>query len=165
MQCECGKMCKTLSGLKNHKNVCKRPEGTPIVMLHCDTCNKSFKNLVLHKHFCKGLVCHQRVCENIPDTIIEEIKEIEEIDDSPLEMIIRGGSNNGKKIRKTDDTPKRVSLYDVINIATNSDQAKKTFQRLKEHYPEVVFGCHHFQFEGHGQRPTPVVDARGLYFT
>ena len=128
MQCECGKMCKTLSGLKNHKNVCKRPEGTPIVMLHCDTCNKSFKNLVLHKHFCKGLVCHQRVCENIPDTIIEEIKEIEEIDDSPLEMTIRGGSNNGKKIRKTDDTPKRVSLYDVINIATNSDQAKKTFQ-------------------------------------
>ena len=161
MQCECGKMCKTPSGLKNHKNVCKRPEGTPPVMLHCDTCNKSFKNLVLHKHFCKGLICHQGVCENIPgenipDTIIEEIV------DSPLEMIIRGGSNNGLKMRKTNETPQRVSIYDVINIVTASEQAHVVFHRLKEGHPEFLTFCKNFQFEGQGQRPTPVVDAKGL---
>ena len=51
---------------------------------------------------------------------------------SPLEMIIRGGSKAA------------------------------VFHRLKEGHPEFLTFCKNFQFEGQGQRPTPVVDARGL---
>jgi len=127
-------------------------------MLQCDTCNKSFKNLVLHKKSCK------RVCDPVTPVIPQVIPQVIEecIDDSPLEMIIRGGSNNGKIIRKTDETPQRVSAYDVINIVTASEQAYVIFHRLKEEHPEVLSIFTNFQFEGQGQRPTPVVDARGL---
>jgi hypothetical protein len=62
-------------------------------------------------------------------------------------------------IRKTTEDPPRISVYDLISaVVGNSAAARKAFSRLNE----VVTQCRNLhKFPGSGQRPTPVVDARG----
>ena len=68
------------------------------------------------------------------------------------------------KVRKTSESPARVSILDVIGTITETKAADVThvWQRLKTRYPEVLFGCQNFKFAGPGQRETPVADARGI---
>ena len=69
-----------------------------------------------------------------------------------------------KKIRKTSESPQRVSVYDLIAAIT--DQTPKTafmkFSRIKESHLEVSTICGNFKFPGSGQKDTPVTNARGV---
>lgn len=71
------------------------------------------------------------------------------------------GEFTGGKIRIVDERPRRVSIYDVFLIMGDTSPPK-TLQRLKERYPEVIDVCHHYKFEGQGQKNTNVTDAKGL---
>jgi len=70
------------------------------------------------------------------------------------------------KLRKTNDTPPRVSVYDVIAIVTDKSTKDATvyFIRVKEKFPEVVTSVtiSPFKFPGQGQRETPVTDIKGV---
>ena len=66
------------------------------------------------------------------------------------------------KLRKTNDTPPRVSVYDVISTISSNPNARETWAELKRKYPEVVGNPDNFKFPGQGQRETPVTDARGI---
>ena len=68
------------------------------------------------------------------------------------------------RIRKTNETPSRINVYDVLRCVFGIPQ-KDTFHtldRLREQYPEVQALCLNFNFPGQGQRETPVTDARGI---
>ena len=68
------------------------------------------------------------------------------------------------RIRKTAESPPRVSVIDVICVITGNTphDGSQTHIRLCEAYPEVSSICGHFQFSGQGQRNTPVTDATGI---
>ncbi len=71
-------------------------------------------------------------------------------------------------IRKTNETPPRISLIDVVQAITGQakNNAGKTFERIKENYPEVSPEdspkWRNYRFPGRGQRDTPVADVRGM---
>jgi hypothetical protein len=66
-------------------------------------------------------------------------------------------------IRKTEETPPRISVIDVAILVTGKD-ARKTAQDVgyvKERYPEVAQNLGLFKFPGRRQRETPVANIRG----
>ena len=87
-----------------------------------------------------------------------------EIESFVVQVTDNGYILNGQTIRKTDDVPARLSVYDLIAavIGRENNQSCKYYTRLCEGNPEVVPLCHNFKFVGQGQRPTPVTDARGM---
>ena len=66
----------------------------------------------------------------------------------------------GKSVRITPD--KRVSVYDVIKVVTEVENARDTYSTISSTHPEVVAKTDNFQFPGQGQRPTPVTDIQGM---
>ena len=64
-------------------------------------------------------------------------------------------------IRKTGETPPRVSIYDVVSAITGMDgnHAGKAYRDLSVQYPEVHSRGVNFKFPGRGQRDTPVTTA------
>lgn len=68
-------------------------------------------------------------------------------------------------IRKTNETPPRVSVIDLITVVSNNENPRKTRQDLRTKHPEVVTFSYdynqEFQFPGRRQRGTPVINARG----
>lgn len=69
----------------------------------------------------------------------------------------------GKHIRKTSETPERISVHDLIVAITDqsTDSARKKFSLLKKSHPEVEAFCLGYKFPGGGQQDTPVTDAKG----
>ena len=67
-------------------------------------------------------------------------------------------------IRKTDETPPRISIVDVVMAVTGGSQhdAARSLRRLSDQYPEVGPNWSHFKFKGRGQRGAVVTDARGI---
>ena len=69
-------------------------------------------------------------------------------------------------IRKTSETPPRISVVDVIQAITEitKNNAGNYFDRIKNtHTPRLVStNCRNFRFPGRGQRDTPVADVRGV---
>ena len=61
-----------------------------------------------------------------------------------------------KQVRKTDETPPRVSVVDVAAVITGKDHnaAAQDLRRMSEKYPEVNAKCIDFKFPGQGQRKT-----------
>ena len=78
--------------------------------------------------------------------------------------VLNGYMIGDKKVRKTTDTPPKVSVIDLITVVTeqSADAASKVFRRMTLEHPGVRTGCPDFKFPGPGQRLTPVTDARGL---
>ena len=66
-----------------------------------------------------------------------------------------------KKIRKTPETPQRISVYDLIAAITDDTNPRTGLKRLKDTYPEIVASCYNYKFDGRGNHKTPVTDARG----
>ena len=68
------------------------------------------------------------------------------------------------RIRKTDETPPRISAVDVVQAITGKtkNNAGNSLDCVKERYPEVSRNLRNFRFPGRGQRDTPVVDVRGI---
>ena len=87
--------------------------------------------------------------QNIPDLMVS----MAELDDDTVQ-----------RVRKTAESPPRVSVIDVVAIVTgfSPNVASNTVQRLKEAYPEVTSDWCNFKFPGRGQRETPVTDAEGI---
>ena len=72
------------------------------------------------------------------------------------------GDFDGQTIRTTNETPRRVSVLDVIKVVTGNQQFRSTWHDLQRSHEEVVGLTNDFKFPGQGQRLTPVTDARGL---
>ena len=68
------------------------------------------------------------------------------------------------RIRKTDETPARISVIDVAALITgkNHHAASKDLRRMNERYPDVSPNWTDFPFPGQGQRKTPVTDVQGI---
>ena len=60
------------------------------------------------------------------------------------------------QIRKTEETPPRVSVIDVISAFVGKDarHAAEQLRRLVAQYPEVDSNCVLFKFPSRGQRDT-----------
>lgn len=67
----------------------------------------------------------------------------------------------GATVRVTMETPRRVSVFDLITGITGVQNPRMTLDSLCTTYPEIVNQLYNFTFGGQGQRATPVVDARG----
>ena len=68
------------------------------------------------------------------------------------------------RIRKTDETPPRISVIDVATLVTGK-HARKAAQDVgfvKERYPEVAQNLGLFKFPGKAQRNTPVATCCGV---
>lgn len=76
-----------------------------------------------------------------------------------LSFLINNNSDNS--VRVTNETPRRVSVFDIIRNVTEVDNPRVYWTRLCAEHIELVTLCNHLQFPGAGQRPTPVTDARG----
>ena len=87
--------------------------------------------------------------QNIPDLMVS----MAELDEETVQ-----------RVRKTAESPPRVSVYDVLGAITGYAQGERynLFQRLCEQFPEVNTICTYFKFPGRGQRETPVTDAEGI---
>lgn len=70
----------------------------------------------------------------------------------------------GVKIRRTTDTPPKISVYDILSAVTGQpfEHSHVIFSRLQDAYPELRTKCSEFKFPGRGQRFTPVTNARGF---
>ena len=72
------------------------------------------------------------------------------------------------QVRKTDETPPRVSVIDVICavMGLNGNNAAMTFARLKDEHPDLTTICGQVKFTDckgrKGNRGTPVIDVRGI---
>ena len=73
-----------------------------------------------------------------------------------------------RRIRKTAESPPRVSIFDTIGVITGltNNNCANVWNRLQESHPELSTRCRihcgNFQFPGRGQRSTPVADARTI---
>ena len=84
-------------------------------------------------------------------------------DDIPTQLAALLGRETFR-IRKTDETPPRVSIIDVVMAVTGGSQhdAARSLRRLSDQYPEVGPNWSHLKFKGRGQRDTCVTDAKGI---
>ena len=76
-------------------------------------------------------------------------------------MVLGKPAEDMPRIRKTDEVPPRIALYDVISAITGLDgnHAGKAYRDIVKQQPEVHSNGVDFQFPGRGQRRTPVADA------
>jgi len=87
--------------------------------------------------------------QNIPDLMMS----LAQLDDDSVQQI-----------RKTAESPPRVSVYDVLGAVTGyaAEHRSQLFHRLSQQFPEVNTIITNFKFPGRGQRDTPVTDAEGI---
>jgi hypothetical protein len=62
----------------------------------------------------------------------------------------------GSKIRYTTEEPKLVSVIDIIRIITGLCNPRNVLAKLQQEMSEVVCRLDNLQFNGAGERPTPV---------
>ena len=72
------------------------------------------------------------------------------------------GDWTGCKVRTTTERARRVSVFDVIGAVSGGTNPRQKLADLRNTHPSVVSLTDDWQFPGARQRPTPVVDARGL---
>jgi hypothetical protein len=84
--------------------------------------------------------------------------------DIPQQLAALLGRDNVAQIRKTDETPPRISVIDVATLITGkrARNAARDVGFVQERYPEVAQKLSHFVFPGQGQRNTPVTCAKGV---
>ena len=63
-----------------------------------------------------------------------------------------------KKIRKTSESPPRISVYDLIATILNESNPRTAFKRMKQAYPEIGALCTMYKFPGKGHNTTPVIE-------
>ena len=69
------------------------------------------------------------------------------------------------KIRKTSETPPRVSVIDLIAVVTTNNNPRDDWKKLRTSHPETVANSYSYKadykFPGRGNQTTPVINARG----
>ena len=68
----------------------------------------------------------------------------------------------GKSVRVTSGTPKQVSIIDIINVVCHDAHPYRVYERIIEQHSSIMELVQKHKFDGPGQKPTPVTDARGL---
>lgn len=165
----CGRSFTTKNKLCYHveHGVCQKPDMT------CTKCGKTFTRRTRFNE-------HRLKCSHVVDVTEtfdcegEESDEVETIVVFQSDLSIENAFKldvedkhfvlDGHKIRKTNEAPTRLSVYDLITAITGQD-AKQCFHiytRLSQSCPAVQMHCLNCQFPGERQRPTPVTDARGM---
>lgn len=71
---------------------------------------------------------------------------------------------NGGKVRVTDETPKRVSVFDLIELVTENKNPHMVYERLCADDEAVLPFCEIWKFPGARQRDTPVTTATGALY-
>lgn len=69
---------------------------------------------------------------------------------------------NGGRVRVTDDNPRRVSVFDLIEVITDTKNPRTDFENMCRNNHEIVELLDYFKFAGQGQRETPVTTAEGV---
>ena len=84
-------------------------------------------------------------------------------DDIPTQLAALLGKET-VQIRKTNETPPRVSVIDTIAAVTgrNANRSGEAIRELGDRYPEVNGNIVNLKFPGRRQRNTPVTDAKGI---
>jgi len=84
-------------------------------------------------------------------------------DDVPAQLATLLGRET-MEIRRTEDTPPRVSVIDVASIITGhgADYASQAVRNVYDNHPEVREKITDFKFPGRRQRKTPVTDVQGI---
>ena len=90
-------------------------------------------------------------------------------DDIPTQLAaLLGKKKKVAQIRKTDETPPKISVIDVISAVTGKDarHAAEQLRRLVAQYPDVDSHCVHVKFPDsrgrRGQKDTPASGVRGV---
>lgn len=176
-RCDCSKCGKTLRTPRYRKTHEERCSGAH--SLQCPVCWKEFPNKDQKYRHVKHERCTPKsaaqegtVADEDAESLYEE--DVEEIIVPKRDLSISNAFNlevvdnhfvlDGHKIRKTNDNPARVSVYDLVVAITGHDSchANTYFTRMCKSFPEVSTICVNFRFLGQGQRSTPVTDARGM---
>jgi len=66
----------------------------------------------------------------------------------------------GKQLRVTDETPKRISVFDLIGVVADVENPRTTWADMCEQHPAIVSATYKHTFPG--ARPTPVTDLQGM---
>ena len=100
------------------------------------------------------------------DNVFQEIEEVKDKEDNEaeepkiesMEPVVVVAHNIGDgKVRKTLDTPPKISVYDLIEVVTEQLRCGRTiFSRMKNVYSYLQQLDMH-KFPGTGQRETPVI--------
>jgi hypothetical protein len=77
-----------------------------------------------------------------------------------LREYIEGLLTNGH-IRHTNETPKRIFVYDFIQYMTDVADPKRAYVRLCRKNPDIMELIH--MYSVNGSREVPVTDIRGMY--
>lgn len=134
--------------------------------------NKNVPNLPFKKVTCDNISCRILTKGCICGWYFED-KNIENTDHqitalNPLTFVFGEEAEDmfkNKSVRITNDHPKRVSVYDVIQVVTQLTDVWQVYHRLQHSFPEVSSYVQDFHFEsGQGQRPTPVADMNGILY-
>lgn len=79
---------------------------------------------------------------------------------STLKEYIEGLLTNGH-IRHTNETPKRIFVYDFIQYMTDVADPKRAYARLCRKDPDIEELVHMYSVDD--SRPVPVTDIKGMY--
>jgi hypothetical protein len=95
------------------------------------------------------IITTRSAMQNIPDLMVS---------------LVQLDEDSVQQIRKTAESPPRVSVYDVLSAVTGytPNNCVNLWQRLSDQFPEVTTHSSNFKFPGRGQRDTPVTDAEGI---
>lgn len=77
-----------------------------------------------------------------------------------LREYVEGLLSNGS-IRHTNETPKRIYVYDFIQYMTDVADPKRAYARLVRKDPDIATMVEMYSQDG--SRPVPVTDLRGMY--
>ena len=167
------KDCRNAAARKKQLEIKKKNETMEDDTKICDTCGEEqpLTNFEGNRRKCN--TCRSKDRLKSKSTPKQPITVDNYTEDSEADMhkipqmpIINGNDCfilDGKNIRKTLETPPRVSVYDLIDaISEQGNGSRVQFLRLQKEHQEVVTLCNYFKFEGQGQRKTPITDARGV---
>jgi len=104
--------------------------------------------------------------EDVEENVNEENVNEEEIhvhvaENTSIQFTPFNATFDGKNIRMTQETPKRISVFDLICAITHVKNEREVFRAMCQAYPEVVGNVYKYRFPGRGQRDTPVTGAKG----
>ena len=119
--------------------------------------------------------CHVHIAaQGLPKTLVRHpalnFLGVWSHDNQAMDLVFsaEAGDFAGAKVRKTNEIPPRVSVFDLIAVVKDVElnNARTELLRIQNEHPEVAAMVaapgSYFKFPGRGQRNTPVTGARGV---
>ena len=99
----------------------------------------------------------ETIHQDVPDeNVAGPSNSSDERDDQAFDFVL--STDDTSKIRKTDENPPRVAVFDLIAVMTGQrDAARKIYSRLVQTYSEAKAIISFHKFKGRGQQLIPVV--------